>query len=516
MIQSFDSGALTLIDGLIVLTYFIFIIWLGTRFGKKQKNSDRFFLGKRNLPGWAVGISMFATIISSWSFIALPGKSFQNDMQYLMTISTIPISTYIAVRFLIPLFRDKIRLSAYEYLEKRFALPARVYGNLAFIIIHFGKMGAILYLLCLAITGMTGWNIFILIALVGLSTIVYTYFGGIEGVVWSDVTQGILLIGGGIISLLYLLFVVPGGPENLIIRAYSEQKLNLMSWQWDWHTVSLIVLLCFGFNYYLQKYTSDQTVVQRYLLSPSGKQASGALWISSFLIMFVWVLFMVIGALLWTFYKIQPDLLPQALWTEPDKVFPYFIGHQLPSGITGLILAGLLAATMSTLSSDLNSLAAILFDDYYNKIRKSSTERQRLLFSRMSVLISGLLAVVLAMSMTTIKSMADAAFDFVSLVAGGVLGMYALGIFTRRASKKGVYAGLILGVSFVLWAYFTNPSQMVDIAWLPKFPMHTLWIGLLGNLLVFFTGYLASRLLSPSYQAENALTVFKSIKNHNN
>ena len=130
--------------------------------------------------------------------------------------------------------------------------------------------------------------------------------------------------------------------------------------------MSLVVLLCFGFNYYLQKYTSDQTVVQRYLLSSSGKQASRALWISSVLIMFVWALFMIIGALLWTFYKIQPDLLPQALWTEPDKVFPYFIGHQLPAGITGLILAALLAATMSTLSSDLNSLAAILFDDYYN------------------------------------------------------------------------------------------------------------------------------------------------------
>lgn len=125
--DSLDTGALKLIDWFIILIYFIFIVWLGTRFGKKQKDSRRYFLGIKNIPFWAIGISMFATIISSWSFIALPGKAFKNDLQYLMTISLIPVCTIFAVRFLIPLFRDKIQLSAYEYLERRFGLPARVY-----------------------------------------------------------------------------------------------------------------------------------------------------------------------------------------------------------------------------------------------------------------------------------------------------------------------------------------------------------------------------------------------------
>jgi SSS family solute:Na+ symporter len=508
--QTVSSGVLTLIDWLIISAYFIFIVWLGARFRKKQKSSERYFLGKRNLPGWAVGISMFATIISSWAFIALPGKSFKNDMQYLMTISTIPISTFIAARYLIPLFRDKIKLSAYEYLEKRFGLPARVYGNVAFIIIHFGKMGAILYLLCLAISGMTGWDIFILITIVGMATITYTFFGGIEGVVWSDVTQGFLLLSGGIISLLYLFFSVPGGPLYLLSEAYTAQKLKLISLQFDWHTVNVWVLLFFGFNFYLQKYSSDQTVVQRYLLSPTSKQASGALWISSLLIMLVWFLFMSIGALLWTFYSLKPGLLPEPLWTQPDSVFPYFIGHQLPVGVSGLILAALMAATMSTLSSDLNSLAAILYDDYYNKLRKDRTDVQRLFFSRMSVLITGLLAIVLAMWMTQIKSMADAAFNFVSLVAGGVLGMYLLGIFSKRCSKKGLYIGISIGVTFILWAYFSGPDQYVYIRWLPKFPLHVLWIGLFGNVVVFVTGYLASLLISPGYKAEYSLTVYRA------
>jgi SSS family solute:Na+ symporter len=172
----------------------------------------------------------------------------------------------------------------------------------------------------------------------------------------------------------------------------------------------------------------------------SKEEAGRALWMSSFLIMFVWVLFMSIGALLWTYNHLQPGLLPEDLWTQPDKVFPHFVGHQLVAGTTGLILAGLLAATMSTLSSDLNSLAAILYDDYYKKIKNQKTERQKLSFSRMSVLISGFLAIGLAMWMTQIKSMADAVFNFVSLVGGGVLGVYILGIFTKRTSRSRMFS----------------------------------------------------------------------------
>ncbi len=508
--NSIDSGAIELIDWFIILAYFAFIVWLGTRFGKKQKDSRRYFLGIKKIPFWAIGISMFATIISSWSFIALPGKAFKNDLQYLMTIALIPVCTVFAVKYLIPIFRDKIQLSAYEYLEKRFGLPARIYGNIAFIVVHFGKMGAILYLLCLAISGMTGWNIFVLIAIVGLSTIIYTYFGGIEGVIWSDVLQGFLLIFGGIISLFYLLFSNPGGAEYLISQAHEAEKLKLLSFDFEWSAISLIVLLSFGLNYWLQKYSSDQTVIQRYLISASKKEASQALWMSSILIMFVWILFMSIGALLWTYYQTQPGLLPDNLWTQPDKVFPYFIGHQLPPGVTGLILAGLLAATMSTLSSDLNSLAAILFDDYYIKLRKEKTDSQKLFFCRMSVLVSGILAIGLAMWMTQIKSMADAAFNFVSLLGGGVLGLYILGIFTKRTSKKGIYVGLIFGIIFSLWAYFTNPAQE-DGGFVLRFPLHTLWIGLLGNLIVLIVGYISSRFLSPQYQANMELTVYRRL-----
>ncbi|MGH8018349.1 MAG: sodium:solute symporter family transporter [Opitutaceae bacterium] len=156
--------ALSSLDWIVVLSYFALIIGLGMRFGRRQASSEGYFLGTRKLPGWAVGLSMFATIISSWAFLALPGKAWESDLQYLMVVSLVPVATWVAAWWVIPLFRQRIRLSAYEYLEHRFGTGARVYGNLAFLIVHFGKMAAILYLLCLALAQMTGWNIFVLIA----------------------------------------------------------------------------------------------------------------------------------------------------------------------------------------------------------------------------------------------------------------------------------------------------------------------------------------------------------------
>ena len=486
-----DSGALKTADWLIVAAYMVFVIWLGVRFSRRQSTSRHFFLGGGRLPGWAVGMSMFATIISSWAFLALPGKAFRNDLQYLMVVSGIPIVTWLASRWVIPMYRRRIGLSAYEYLEQRFGLGARVYGNLAFLIVHFGKMAAILYLLCLAISAMTGWSIFLLIAVIGAATILYTFVGGIEGVVWTDVTQGFLLLLGGCLSVGYILLNAPGGGGAVVQTAVQAGKFTLIEGSFDWERMGVVVLVFFGLNFYLQKYLADQTVVQRFLISRSDRQASTALWASSGIIMFVWVLFMVLGALLWGYYDLLPDHLPDATRAQPDKVFPYFIGHELPVGISGLVLSGLVAATMSTLSSDLNSLSAVVVDDYYVKIRPGRSEQELLKVSRLIVATAGVLGVVLAMAMTRIHSMADAALGFVSLVGGGVLGMYLLGLFVRRNTSRGFYVGIGLGLVVVLWAYFCGPGKS-GLPGFPRFPLHSLWIGLTANLVVFTVGYLAS------------------------
>lgn len=515
MSQPGADNAVQTIDWVIIGLYFAFTVWLGSYFGKKQTSSDRYFLGNRKIPGWAVGMSIFATIISSWSFMALPGKSFKNDMQFLLTIVPIPLTVLISSAFVIPLFRNKIKLSAYEYLERRFGPAARFYGDFLFISGHFFKMSMVLYLLCLAISGMTGWPVGWLILVIGLATIIYTFFGGIEGVVWTEVIQGFLLLGGGVVAFAFLLFAAPAGPAEVIDTACQAGKFKLVEFDFTWEGICLYVLLWSGFNLYMSKYATDQTVVQRYLLSSSTKQARKSLWISVLLLSVVWILFMSIGALLWAYYEIQPNLLPAEVRNAPDKVFAYFIGHELPAGVTGLILAGIFAASMSTLSADLNSLGSVLMDDFYNKLAKRATDKQRLWFSRLSVLVTGFLSILLAVVLTKFKSksMVDAFLVFTAIIAGGMMGMFFLGLFTRRCSKKGLYIGLAIGVTFIIWATLTSPKNMdpSTLPWLPKFGIHILWLGLLGNIVVFIAGYVASRIVSPAYRADDELTIYGKI-----
>jgi SSS family solute:Na+ symporter len=484
---------------------------MGSHFSKRQTSSERYFLGNRKLPGWAVGMSIFATIISSWAFLAIPGKSFKDDMQYLLTIAPLPLVVLIAALFIIPVFRDKIRLSAYEYLERRFGLVARYYGNIVFISGHFFKMGMVLYLLCLAIEGASGWgeqSLTYVIIVVGIVTIFYTFFGGIEGIVWTHVIQGFLLLGGGAIGLIFLLFLGKAGPGEVLTTAYNAGKFELVDFTFDWNKVSVYTLVCFGLILYLTRYATDQTVVQRYLLAPSQKQASRSIWVSVVFLSIVWVIFMFIGVLLWVYYDIQPELLPESVRQKPDQVFAYFIGHQLPVGVTGLVLAGVFAAAMSTLSSDLNSLASVLADDFYQKLAKASTDTSKLLFSRLSVIVAGVGAIFLAIALRRAESMVETFFVFSAIIGGGIVGVFFLGLLTRRCSRKGLYIGLVIGVTFIAWATLTKKMDASTLTWLPRFQLHIYWLGLLGNLVVFLVGYVASLILSPGYRADADLTAY--------
>jgi SSS family solute:Na+ symporter len=214
------------------------------------------------------------------------------------------------------------------------------------------------------------------------------------------------------------------------------------------------------------------------------------------------------GCLLWVYYNVNPGLLPDAVRAKPDQVFAYFIGHQMPAGISGIILAGILAAAMSTIASDLNCLGAVLYDDFYIKLKKNATEGEKLWFSKLSVLASGALAILLAMALTKIESMVEAAFSFSAIMQGGLMGLFALGFFTTRCSTRGVYAGLVVGVTFIVWATYTSTMSVETLTWFPKYKIHIYWLGLLGNLVVFVSGYLFSLILTPGYQTDESLTVY--------
>ncbi len=490
-----------MIDWLIVAGYFLSMAWIGYVFSKKQTSTEHYFAGGRAIPVWAVGMSMLATLISSVTFLAYPGEGYKSDWSLLVQGLMVPIVLLSLVWVIVPLFRNVIGLSAYEYFERRFGYFARLYTSVEFSFNHFTKMGTVFYLLALALSSMTGINTYYVIVIVGICTIFYTWFGGIEAVVWTDVVQGFLFLVGGIVVLAILLFKPEGGPVAVVGMAWQHNKMNLGNMDWDFSRLTFVVMVVNGLFYALQKYTTDQTIVQRFLLVDSDKKAIKAALMGPLLCVPTWMMFIFIGTCLWSFYQITQLPLPADVLKKPEAVFPYFIMTQLPVGVIGLVLSALLAAAMSTLSSDLNCLAVIGVEDVYRRIRPTSTDQQRLRFGKLIVCASGVLAMAIACLYVKAegKSVLAIVFKCYAIFSGGIAGLFALAFFTTRANRQGVLIGIIACVCFTAWAFLTSNGYtsggqkrlFLDLGTC-NYRHHELMLGVYSHLVLFGVGYVAS------------------------
>ncbi len=345
------------IDFTIVIISVALAIGVGIYFARRNKSTENYFAGSGKIPAWAIGISIFATLISSVTFLAYPGAAYAGNWILLVQGLMVPIVLVGLIWIIVPLFRRVIKLSTYEYFEQRFGLFARIYSSMAFILTHFSKMGTVFFLVALAVSPFLGFNIQIIIIVLGVAIILLTLLGGMEGVIWMDVIQGFLLIGGGIICALLLLFAPEGGPSAVINTAMEFNKISFGPYDWDFTQLTFIVMVFNGIFYAIQKYGTDQTIVQRYLAAKNDKEAKKAAYIGVFLSVPVWTLFMFIGTGLFVFYQISGAALPEGI--KADAVFPYFMATQLPIGVLGLVLAALVSAAISSLDSDMNCLAAM-------------------------------------------------------------------------------------------------------------------------------------------------------------
>ncbi len=353
------------IDISIVLISVLFTIGAGIYFARRQKSSTHYFAGSGNIPAWAIGISIFATLISSVTFLAYPAAAYKSNWILLVQGLMVPVVLLGLIWLIVPLFRKVIKLSTYEYFERRFGLFARMYTSVAFILTHFSKMGTVLYLVSLALASLMGVPVVWLIIFLGFTIILLTLLGGIEAVIWMDVIQGILLVAGGLLCVAILLFRPEGGPGVVINEAINLKKIDFGPYHFSLAELTFWVMVINGVFYALQKYGTDQTIVQRYLTAKNDKSAKKAAYIGVLMSVPVWTMFMFIGALLFVFYNSGSAVLPEGM--KADQVFPYFIGTQLPVGAVGLVLAALVAAAVSSLDSDMNCLAAIGVADFYQR-----------------------------------------------------------------------------------------------------------------------------------------------------
>ena len=490
---------LTILDYLIIVCSLAIPIVISLKFARKQNNIKKYFTASGTIPSWAIGISILATLVSSITFLAYPGSGYSSNWILLVQGLMVPITLVFFVYFIVPLYRNVIRLSAYEYFERRFGFGARLYSSLGFFLAHFSKMSTVFFLVALAFSKMTVMNTIQMIWIIGAIVVFITLIGGIEGVIWMDVVQGFLLIGGGITVLLLILFSIPGGFTAIWKVAQAGGHTGFGPYDFSFTKLTFFVMALNGIFYAIQKYGTDQTIVQRYLTAKSDKGAIRASLIGVSLTVPVWALFMFIGTALFAYYHIHGNTLPSN--TKADEVFPYFIITQLPVGVVGLVLSALLAAAIASLNSDLNCLSAICVGDYYIRFKPDSSERNRMFISRLLIVLSGILAILLAMYYAKQKGegMLSMVFTLYSIFSGGIAGMFLLGIFTSSANKQGVYVGIVACILFTAYAVLSSTSigagaeqHLILNLGRYNFTHHKLMIGVYSHLVLFIVGYIAS------------------------
>jgi solute:Na+ symporter, SSS family len=471
-------------------------VLFGASFYFKNKTSDQFTSGGGKLPSWVVGMSIFATFVSSISFLALPGKAYVSNWNALVFSFAIPIAAIMAVKFFVPLYRGLGSISAYNYLEVRFGTWARVYASICYILTQMMRTGAILLLLALPLNALFGWNIKTIIIITGIAVTAYSMLGGIQAVVWTDAVQGIVLIVGALTCAIVLTFSMPEGPAQVFEIAAASNKFSLGSFGASLSESTFWVVLIYGLFINLQNYGIDQNFVQRYMTTSSLKKAKSSALFGALLYLPVSLIFFYIGTALFSYYTAQPDLLPAELKVAGagDKVFPHFIVNGLPVGITGLLIAAIFAAGMSTVSTSVNSTATIILSDYYRRYFKNATEKSAMKVLYISSVIFGALGIIIALSLVGVESVLDAWWSLASIFSGGMLGLFLLAFLSKSVRNIDAAVGVIVGALVIIWMslsplYFTEGN-------LPAFksPFHSNLTIVIGTLVIFLVGFIVLKL----------------------
>lgn len=483
---------LPLTDVLVFLGYMAGVTLFGCSFyfRKGARQAEAFTSGAGRLPAWAVGMSIFATFVSSISFLGLPAKAYAGNWNAFVFSLTIPVAAWMAVRFFVPLYRGLGSVSAYSYLETRFGPWARVYASLCYLVTQVARMGTIMYLLALPMNALLGWPVPAIILMTGAGVLLYSMMGGIQAVIWTDAVQGIVLIAGTVLCLGVLLLAMPGGPGQAWEVAAAADKFSLGSWSLtDWGSETFWVCLVYGVFINLQNYGIDQNYIQRYMTARSQRDAVRSTLFGSLLYVPVSFLFFAIGTALFAYYQARPELLPPEVAARPDQVLPFFIVRGLPTGVTGLLIAAVFAAGMSTVSTSLNSGTTILLEDYYKRyVERDADDARSLRVLRWGTLALAALGVGCALAMMRVRSALDAWWAMQSVFSGGMLGLFLLGYFSRKARNAEAALGVVLGLLVIAWV------SVWQKAWPLPVKVHTNLSIVLGTTVIFTGGFLLAAL----------------------
>lgn len=452
-----------LLNWAVLAAYLIGMVLLGYYFMRREGGAGDFFTGGGRVPWWAAGMSIYATMLSAITYMAYPAKAFATDWTYYPMLVTILLVSFPVIRYYLPFFRRLNVTSAYEYLERRFNAATRLMASALFIVFMVARMALVLYLPSLALTAVTGIDIYVCIVLMGCVTIVYCTMGGVEAVVWGDVVQGFILVGGAVLAAGFLIFGTEGGFEGFLAIGSEAGKFRLFDWSFDYRSATFWVIILGGMANNLISYTSDQTVIQRYLTTKDERSARQSILMNGAMSVGVSIVFFVIGAGLYTFYKTNPAAMDFTM-QKADVIFPFFMMSQLPAGVAGLLIAAVFAATMSTISSNINSVATAFSIDFYKRRRPQTGDKEMLRVARRACVAAGVIGMAIALLMATweILSLLDFFQEILGLLSGGLGGLFLMGIFVPRIGGKAALTGFVCGVTAVfVTKYCTEASFLL-------------------------------------------------------
>lgn len=513
----------------VLILYMIGVFGLGCWFARKSGKPEEFMAAGRSLPGWAVGLSIFGTFVSSIGFLGNAGAAYGANWNAWVFGLSLPIAAVAAVKWFIPLYRSEQEVSAYYHLEKRFGPWARTYAMICYLLSQLARIGTILYLVALALAPLTGWSIPAIIVVTGILVTIYTLLGGIEAVIWTDVVQSFVLMGGAILCSVLLLTGMPEGSGQLFEIAKEHDKFSLGSFDpFIFTQATFWVVLLYGIFINLQNFGIDQSFVQRYATAKSDRDARFSVLFASFMLPVVSAVFFFIGTGLFSYYQTDAKMLGEvkaqvaktrlvaegeavtdAAVAEKaaqlsskdvgDKVLPHFIVNKLPVGVAGLLIAAIFAAAMSSMDTSLNSAATLYLCDVHKRyFRPNADEKESMRVLHTATLVVGIAGTIAAMAMIRVQSALQAWWKLQGIFTGGMLGLFLLGLISRRIRNPQAIAAVIFGTLVILWMTVSKMDIWPESLGKLANPLHGNLIIVLGTSSIVILGVLLAQIFGSS------------------
>ena len=463
------------LDLAIIALYLVGITLFGLRFRKRQRSLRDYFLAGRDMPWWAIALSIVAAETSTLTIISIPGLAYDTNLNFLQVVMGYLVGRVVISFVLLPHYFRGDLYTAYELIERRFGRGLRSLTAGLFLLTRAAAEGVRVYAVSIVVAIALGTGEVASIAIITALTLIYTFEGGLAAVIWTDVVQTAIYVGGTLVGLVTILHLVPGGWTAIHAAAAGAGKLQVFDFTPSfWIPYTFWAGVIGGAFFITASHGTDQLIVQRLLAARSQKQSVTALLTSGVAILFQFTLFLIVGVMLWAFYRV-----PSANFGKADRIYPTFIVSQMPHGISGLLIAAVLAAAMSNLSAALNSLSSTSIMDFYVRFRPQSEERTKMRLSRISTILWALLLFALAvLSLRGVGRVVEVGLQIASVAYGALLGVFLLGVLTKRANQRGAMVGMVFGFSAELYLW------RMHVPW-------TWWV-MIGTAVTFVVGYAAS------------------------